>query len=69
MDLWTIWLDALHGALHILSSDVGFGTGLAIVAMTPIFLGMFQLLRESADSARFLWISKPSRTAFPRRKR
>ena len=34
MELWTHWLGAIHGLLTFLSSQVGLGTGLAIVALT-----------------------------------
>jgi len=131
MQVWTIWLDALNGLLNFLSSEVGLGTGLAIVVLTlllrtallpiswstayrgcvrqkrmrqlppevrrireqfsndprammertmalyrkhdlspldtrsllgalaqmPVLLGMFQILRNYAEAARFLWVS------------
>jgi YidC/Oxa1 family membrane protein insertase len=34
MELWTQWLNALHGLLGFLSSEVGLGTGFGIVALT-----------------------------------
>src|SRR5277367_6117352 len=34
MELWTQWLNAIHGVLTFLSSEVGLGTGLGIVALT-----------------------------------
>src|SRR5258708_35268794 len=34
MELWTQWLNAIHGLLMVLSSGVGLGTGLGIVALT-----------------------------------
>jgi YidC/Oxa1 family membrane protein insertase len=34
MELWTYWLSAIQGLLTFLSSQVGLGTGLAIVALT-----------------------------------
>jgi YidC/Oxa1 family membrane protein insertase len=34
MELWTYWLSAIQGLLIFLSSQVGLGTGLAIVALT-----------------------------------
>jgi len=34
MTLWMHWLNALHGFLEFLSSQVGLGDGLAIVALT-----------------------------------
>jgi YidC/Oxa1 family membrane protein insertase len=135
MVFWTAWLDAIRGLLHMLSSDVGLGAGLGIVALTlllrsaalpiswpsayrgslrqkklkklqpelqrikdqfgkdprllaertialyrendlspfdgrsllgalaqmPVFLGMFQVLRDGAETARFLWVSSLSR--------
>jgi YidC/Oxa1 family membrane protein insertase len=135
MQVWMTWLDALNGLLNLLSSEVGLGAGLGIVALTlllrvtllpiswstayrgcvrqkrimqlqpevqrikdrfaddpsaviertmalyrkhglspmdgrsllgalaqmPVFLGMFQVLREYAEGARFLWVSSLSR--------
>ena len=34
MELWTQWLNAIQGLLTFLSSHVGLGTGLSIVALT-----------------------------------
>jgi YidC/Oxa1 family membrane protein insertase len=34
MELWTYWLSAIQGLLTFLSTQVGLGTGLAIVALT-----------------------------------
>ena len=34
MELWTVWLGAIQGLLNFLSSQVGLGAGLAIVALT-----------------------------------
>jgi YidC/Oxa1 family membrane protein insertase len=34
MELWTQWLNAIHSLLMFLSSGVGLGTGLGIVALT-----------------------------------
>jgi YidC/Oxa1 family membrane protein insertase len=34
MELWTYWLSAIQGLLTFLSSQVGLGTGFAIVALT-----------------------------------
>jgi YidC/Oxa1 family membrane protein insertase len=34
MSAWTLWLDAIRNLLHLLSSDLGWGVGLAIVAAT-----------------------------------
>jgi YidC/Oxa1 family membrane protein insertase len=34
MELWTQWLDAIHSLLMFLTSDIGLGTGLGIVALT-----------------------------------
>jgi YidC/Oxa1 family membrane protein insertase len=34
MELWTHWLNAIHGLLIFLSSGVGLGTGLGIVVLT-----------------------------------
>lgn len=34
MELWAQWLDAIHSLLIFLSSQVGLGTGLGIVALT-----------------------------------
>jgi YidC/Oxa1 family membrane protein insertase len=34
MELWTYWLSAIQGLLTFLSSQVGLGTGLAIVTLT-----------------------------------
>ncbi len=34
MDLWTFWLDTLRSLVNSLSSDVGLGLGLAIIAAT-----------------------------------
>ena len=34
MQLWTLWLNAIHALLEILSSQVGLGSGLGIVALT-----------------------------------
>jgi YidC/Oxa1 family membrane protein insertase len=34
MELWTQWLNVIHSLLIFLSSGVGFGTGLGIVALT-----------------------------------
>lgn len=34
MNIWTLWLDAVRGLLHLLSSETGLGLGLAIVAAT-----------------------------------
>jgi YidC/Oxa1 family membrane protein insertase len=34
MELWTHWLNAIQGLLTFLSSQVGLGTGLGIVALT-----------------------------------
>jgi len=37
--MWTQWLDAIRGLLQFLSSDVGLGAGLGIVALTVLFRG------------------------------
>ncbi len=37
MELWTYWLGAIDGLLTFLSSQVGLGTGLAIVTLTLLF--------------------------------
>jgi len=34
MELWTMWLDSIQAVLGFLSSDVGLGSGLAIVVLT-----------------------------------
>jgi YidC/Oxa1 family membrane protein insertase len=34
MELWTQWLNAIHSLLMFLSSEIGLGTGLGIVALT-----------------------------------
>jgi YidC/Oxa1 family membrane protein insertase len=34
MELWTQWLNTIHGLLTFLASDVGLGTGFSIVALT-----------------------------------
>jgi YidC/Oxa1 family membrane protein insertase len=34
MELWTQWLNAIHGLLIFLSSGIGLGTGFGIVALT-----------------------------------
>jgi YidC/Oxa1 family membrane protein insertase len=34
MELWTQWLNDIHGLLSLLSSGVGLGTGFGIVALT-----------------------------------
>jgi len=34
MDLWMWWLETLRGLLDLLSTDLGLGTGVAIVALT-----------------------------------
>jgi YidC/Oxa1 family membrane protein insertase len=34
MELWTLWLNAIHSLLIFLSSGVGLGTGFGIVALT-----------------------------------
>jgi membrane protein insertase Oxa1/YidC/SpoIIIJ len=34
MELWTQWLNAIQSLLSVLSSHVGLGTGLGIVALT-----------------------------------
>lgn len=34
MSLWTVWLDALRGLIEVLSSEVGLGLGVAIIAGT-----------------------------------
>jgi len=34
MNLWTLWLDTLRGLVNTLSSDVGLGLGLAVIAAT-----------------------------------
>lgn len=36
MDLWTWWLDAIRDLLAFLSTGVGLGTGLGIIAMTVL---------------------------------
>jgi YidC/Oxa1 family membrane protein insertase len=36
MELWTQWLNAIHGLLIFLSSNVGLGTGFGIVALTVL---------------------------------
>ncbi|MDP9008496.1 MAG: membrane protein insertase YidC [Pseudomonadota bacterium] len=36
MELWTYWLSAIQGLLTILSSQVGLGTGLGIIALTVL---------------------------------
>lgn len=40
MDIWAIWLDTILRLLNILSSDVGLGLGLAIVAVTVLLRTM-----------------------------
>lgn len=37
MERWTYWLSAIHGLLTFLSSQIGLGTGLAIVTLTLLF--------------------------------
>jgi YidC/Oxa1 family membrane protein insertase len=138
MELWLHWLDAIRSVLYMLSSGLGLGTGLGIIAMsialraallpiswpaayrgcirqkkmarlqpelqrindqfadnprmraertlalyrehglavmdgrgllaalaqTPIFLGMFQVLRAGTSGGRFLWIESLSRPDF-----
>src|SRR5580698_10503924 len=34
MQLWSLWLEGIRNALHILSSDLGLGIGLGIIALT-----------------------------------
>jgi YidC/Oxa1 family membrane protein insertase len=34
MELWTLWLNAIHGSLIFLSSNLNLGTGFGIVALT-----------------------------------
>jgi membrane protein insertase Oxa1/YidC/SpoIIIJ len=34
MELWTLWLNGIHGLLIFLSSGLGLGTGFGIVALT-----------------------------------
>ncbi len=34
MELWTYWLEAIHGVLDLLSSQIGLGAGVAIVTLT-----------------------------------
>ena len=34
MELWTLWLNAIHGLLIFLSSNLNLGTGFGIVALT-----------------------------------
>jgi YidC/Oxa1 family membrane protein insertase len=36
MELWTMWLNAIHHLLEILTSQVGLGAGLGIVALTVL---------------------------------
>lgn len=36
MNLWTLWLDTLRGLVNTLSSDVGLGLGVAIIAATLV---------------------------------
>jgi YidC/Oxa1 family membrane protein insertase len=40
MDIWALWLDAIRGLLNILSSEIGLGVGLAIVAVTVLLRTM-----------------------------
>ena len=37
MELWTLWLGAIHGLLTFLSSQIGLGEGVGIVALTLLF--------------------------------
>ena len=34
MDLWMLWLDTLRNALDFLSTDLGLGTGVAVIGLT-----------------------------------
>jgi membrane protein insertase Oxa1/YidC/SpoIIIJ len=34
MELWILWLNAIHGLLEILSTQWGLGSGLGIVELT-----------------------------------
>lgn len=34
MQLWSIWLEGIRSVLHVLSTDLGLGIGLGIVALT-----------------------------------
>lgn len=36
MELWTYWLGAIHGLLAFLSSQLGLGAGLSIIALTVL---------------------------------
>lgn len=36
MELWTYWLGALHGLLSFLSSQLGLGAGLSVIALTML---------------------------------
>ncbi|MGD8339777.1 MAG: YidC/Oxa1 family membrane protein insertase [Gammaproteobacteria bacterium] len=49
MQLWTVWLDSLRYLLEMLASDLGLGTGLAIVVLTLAL--RFALLPISWSSA------------------
>ena len=40
MELWSYWLDAIRSLLHLLSSGVGLGTGLGIIALSLVFRGL-----------------------------
>jgi len=42
MNLWTFWLDTIQGLVNTLSSDVGLGLGLAVIAAT-LFLRVLLL--------------------------
>lgn len=33
MELWSYWLDTIRSVLHMLSSDLGLGVGLGIIAL------------------------------------
>jgi membrane protein insertase Oxa1/YidC/SpoIIIJ len=69
MELWTLWLALLRGALTWLGSSIDLGAGLSIVVLTlalrallvaivqlPVFLGLYQVLRGGIGGARFLWV-------------
>ena len=49
MQLWTMWLEILQNTLNILSSELGLGSGLAIVSLTLLL--RFALLPVSWSSA------------------
>ncbi|MGD2166508.1 MAG: YidC/Oxa1 family membrane protein insertase, partial [Gammaproteobacteria bacterium] len=49
MQLWTMWLETLRHLLEVLSSDLGLGSGLAIVALTLVL--RFALLPVSWSTA------------------